>query len=97
MFAVINHLHLSIAVDKLKPGLELTGFPLLESLPGFQSIYFVKHADDRATVILLWDSAANAENGTRIFGQTWFAKNMAPFLASDQQRNVGEVIVRYQK
>lgn len=97
MFAVINQLHLSIPVDKLKPGLELTGIPLLESLPGFHGIYFVKHEDDRATVILLWDSAADAENGAKAFGPTWFAKNIAPFLASDQQRSVGEVIVKYQK
>jgi hypothetical protein len=94
MYVVINHLHLSIPVDQLRPGLEQEGVPLLQSMPGFQGFYLVKNADDRATALIFWDSAANAENGAKTFGPTWFAKNIAPYLASDQQRSVGEIIVR---
>ena len=36
-------------------------------------------------------------NGAKTFGPTWFAKNVAPYLASEQQRSVGEVILHYQK
>jgi len=97
MYVVINHLHLSIPVDELRPGLEQELVPLLQSMPGFQGFYFVKNANDRATVLLFWDSAANAENGAKTFGPTLFAKNIAPYLASEQQRSGGEVIVQAQQ
>jgi hypothetical protein len=96
MFAVVNHLHLNIPVDQLRSGLEQEGVPILAKLPGFKGINFVKVADDRAIVILYWDSAASADNGARTFGPTWFARNIAPHLASEQQRSVGEVIVHFQ-
>jgi heme-degrading monooxygenase HmoA len=93
MYAVVNHLHLSIPVDQIVEGMEREAIPLLKGLPGFQGINLVKVASDRAIVILFWDSAANADNGAKTFGPTWFAKNIAPYLASEQQRSVGEVIV----
>jgi hypothetical protein len=37
----------------------------------------------------------DAKNGADKFGPTWFAKNLAPFLASEQQRSSGEVLVGY--
>lgn len=95
MYAVTNHLHLTIPVDRLRPGLEQEARSLLENQPGFQGLYFVKNADDQATVILLWETAGDADNGAKAFGPTWFAKNIAPYLASPQQRSVGEVIVQY--
>jgi heme-degrading monooxygenase HmoA len=53
MFIVVNHLHLNIPVDELRPALEQEGIPLLESLPGFRGFYFVKNAEDRATVLVM--------------------------------------------
>jgi heme-degrading monooxygenase HmoA len=93
MYAVVNHLHLSVPVDQIVEGMEREAIPLLKGLPGFQGIHLVKVASDRAIVVLFWDSAANADNGAKTFGPTWFAKNIAPYLASEQQRSVGEVIV----
>jgi heme-degrading monooxygenase HmoA len=93
MYAVVNHLHLSIPVDQIVGGMEREAIPLLKGLPGFRGINLVKVASDRAIVVLFWDSAANADNGAKTFGPTWFAKNIAPYLASEQQRSVGEVIV----
>lgn len=95
MFAVVNHIHLSKPVDELRLPVEKEGLPLLSSFPGFQDFYFVKVDDTHLIFIILWDTAANAQNGAQKFGPTWFAQNVAPFLASDQQRSVGEVIVRY--
>ena len=97
MYIVINHLHLSIPVNQVCPGLEQEGIPLLEGLPGFHGLYFVEHTEDRATVILLWESASDADNEAKTFGPTWFAKNIAPYLASEQQRSGGEVIVQSRK
>jgi heme-degrading monooxygenase HmoA len=94
MYAVVNHLHLNIPVDQLRPGIVEEAIPLLASMPGFLDFYFVKVADDRATILLFWDSAANAENGAKTFGPTWFARNIAPYLAGPQERSVGEVLAR---
>ena len=96
MYAVVNHLHLSIPVDQIVDGVEREGISVLKALPGFQGITLVKVASDRAIVILYWDSAANADNGAKTFGPTWFAKNIAPYQASEQQRSVGELVVQYQ-
>jgi len=95
MFAVINHLHLKIPVDDLRPSLEQEGIPLLAAQPGFNNVYFVRHDEFHATVIILWDSPAAAEAGAKVFGPTWFAKNIAPQLASDQQRSAGEVVAKH--
>ena len=48
-----------------------------------------------AIVIILWKDAASADAGAKVFGPTWFAKNFAPYLASEQQRSGGDVIVHY--
>ena len=93
MFAVVNHLHLNVPVEQISSATAQEGLPILKGLPGFQGVNLVKVADDRLIVILYWDSAANAENGAKIFGPTWFAKNIAPHLASEQQPSVGEVIL----
>jgi hypothetical protein len=97
MFAVVNHLHLKVPIEQIHFATEQEGVPILKELPGFQGVNLVKVADDRMIVILYWDSAANADNGAKIFGPTWFAKNIAPFLASEQQRSGGEVILHYPK
>src|SRR5690242_4497994 len=98
MFAVVNHLHFSKPVDEFKQSVEEAGLPLLASFPGFQNFYFVRVDEYDAIVIIIWDSAENAKNGSQKFGPTWFAANFAPYLAnaSDQQRSMGEVIVPYQ-
>jgi heme-degrading monooxygenase HmoA len=64
MYAVINHLHLSIPVDQILPGFE-EAIPLVANMTGFQRAYLIKDADDRATVLLFWDTEADAENGAK--------------------------------
>jgi heme-degrading monooxygenase HmoA len=98
MFAVINHLHLSKPVNEFQAPIEQEGLlPLLSSLPGFRNFYFVRVSEDRGVVIILWDSAAEAANGANEIGPTWFAQHIAPYLASEQQRSVGEVIVQSER
>ena len=96
MFAVVNHLHLKVPVEQIREATAQEGLPILKDLPGFQGLTLVKAADDRMIVILHWDSPANAESGAKTFGPTWFAKNIAPYLASEQQRSAGEVMLHYQ-
>ena len=94
MYAVVNQLNLSIPVDELRRGLEEEGAPFLASLPGFRDFYLVRLSENLCTVIIFWDSQENAENGARVFGPTWFAQNIAPYLASEQQRSTGPVVVQ---
>ncbi len=91
MFAVVHHLHFNKPVDEFRAGIESEGLPILQTQLGFKNLFFVKNGDDRATVILLWEDAATA--GAKVFGPTWFAKNFAPFLAGEQERTAGPVIV----
>ncbi len=92
MFAVVNHLMLNKPVDEFRTAVQQEALPILQGLPGFRDLYFVKADDDHAIVILMWNTAADAQNGAAVFGPTWFAKNLAPYLKSEQQRSVGEVI-----
>jgi hypothetical protein len=92
MFAVVNHLHLSIPVEQVRLPLQMEALPLLQVQSGFLGAHVVKEAEDRAIVILLWASATDAQNGAQVFGPGWFHQNIAPYLASEQQRSVGEVI-----
>lgn len=96
MFAVVNHLHFSKPVDELAIAVREEGLGVLSALPGFQDFYFVKTGEDRAIVIIIWQDANSANEGAKVFGPTWFAKNFAPFLASEQQRSGGEVLVKYE-
>jgi len=96
MYAVINHLHLTIPLDNLREPLAQEGVPLLASLPGFRRFSLIKESENRGIALILWDTEANAINGGREFGPTWFAQHVAPYLASDQERTLGEIIVDHQ-
>ncbi len=97
MFAVINHLHFTRPAEDFVEGLEKEGLPLLSSQPGFVDFQFVKVAPDKAIVVILWKDSESAQNGAKVFGPTWFAQNIAPNLASEQERYVGPSLVSYQK
>lgn len=92
MVAVVNHLHLDIPVDELQASLEAEGAPLIASQPGFRGFYFVKAAEKHGIVVLLWETPADAQNAAGVFGPTWFAKNIAPHLAQEQDRSVGPIL-----
>ena len=96
MHVVVNHYHLNIPVEQISPKFE-AAVPLVAGMPGFQGAYLFKNADDRATLLLFWDSEADAESAHQKMGPTWFAKNVAPYLADPQDRSVGEVIFQHQK
>jgi heme-degrading monooxygenase HmoA len=96
MFAVVNHLHFDRPVEEFR-GAVAEGMPVLAALPGFKDFYFVKEAEDRGIIIIIWADAASAEHGASSFGPTWFANHIAPHLASPQQRTVGEVLASYRE
>jgi hypothetical protein len=96
MYAVINHYQLNIPVDQIRPKFEEAG-SLIATLPGFQGTYFVKHAENQATLLIFWDSEADAESANKLMGPTWFATNGAPHLTGPQQRSAGEVVAQRQK
>jgi hypothetical protein len=96
MYVVINHLHLDIPVDQILDSLREEFVPLLGGLKGFHHYYLVKEAEDRATVLAFYETAEDAANGASAVGSTYFAKYIAPHLASDsdQVRTAGEVVVQ---
>jgi hypothetical protein len=69
------------------------GLPLLSSLPGFRGFYAVEEAADRAALVVLWESREAAMNRAQVVGPGWFHKNIAPHLASEQVRTLGEVFI----
>ena len=93
MFAVINHLHFTKPAATFREPLEREGVPILAGLPGFRSFSFVQTAEDRAVVVIFWADGESAANGGRVFGPTWFAANVAPYLASEQERVLGPALV----
>lgn len=96
MHAVVNHLHFNKPVDEFRAAITDELLPLFTSLLGFREFDFVKVSNDRAIVIIFWHDAVSADNGAKTIGPTWFATNIAPFLASEQQRSTGEVIITHQ-
>ena len=93
MFAVVNHLDVTKPVDELGVAIEQEGASVLAGLPGFKGFHFVKVDDTHCIVIILWNTPADAQNGAQQFGPGWFAQNIAPYLASEQERSVGPVLV----
>ena len=96
MFAVVNQLHFTKPVDDFIAAINADGLPLLAILPGFVDFKFVKIAEDRAVVLLFWETGADAQNGAVQFGPTWFAKNCIPYLASEQQRVAGPIVMQHE-
>jgi len=92
MYAVINQVHLTKPIDDLLEPIDRELKPMVSSLPGFRGYSIVKEAEDRATVLIFWDTQADAINGGNTIGPTWFHENVAPYLASEQQRTLGEVV-----
>ena len=97
MFAVVNHLQFSKPVDDFRVALEKEGLPLLASNKGFIDFHFVKEAEDKAIVLILWEDAASAQAGAKSFGPTWFTANLKPYLVGPELRSVGEVILSHKK
>ncbi len=97
MFAVVNHLQFSKPVEKFRESLENEWLRLLASNKSFIDFHFVKAADDKAIVLILWEDEESAQSGAKSFGPTWFAKNFKPYLIGPEQRSVDEVILSYNK
>lgn len=90
---VINHLHLSEPVDGLVDEIRATFEPAFRAQAGFRHFWLVREGDDRAAVIIEWDTPDDAIAGSQAIGPTVFASVIAPRLASDQVRSVGPVLV----
>ena len=97
MYTVVNHLYLNVPIESIRQSAEQGLLPMLKDIPGFHGFNLVKAAEDHLIVILFWESLENANHGASVIGPTWFAKNIAPHLKSEQQRSVGEVILQYER
>jgi len=92
MVVVVNHLHLNKPIESLRESFDKEGLPLLARQPGFIEVFLVQSDVDHGIVIIVWEDRASADNGGKVMGPTWFHDNIAPYLASEQQRTVNEVV-----
>jgi len=95
MHAVVNHLHLNVPIEPIRQSAEQKLLPVFRDLPGFRGFNLIKAAQDHLIVVIYWESLEDANHGAGIIGPAWFAQNIAPHLASEQQRSVGKVILQY--
>jgi hypothetical protein len=91
MHTVINHLHLNLPAAEMAATLQ-QGADLLATYPGFHAAYISQEDADRVAVVIVWETQQDAETAAAKFGPSWFAENLAPRLASPQERSAGPVI-----
>lgn len=98
MHAIVNHLSFKVSIeDTLIQKVEQDLKPKLLALPGLQSFYIVRTAEDQAILVIVYHSLSALEEGTRMVGSPWFEANVAPYLSAPPQRSVGEVVVEARK
>ncbi len=95
MFTVINHLPLSVPVDSVIETIQREFPPVFDTLPGFRSFKLVKTAPNDMTVLIEWETGADAANGGAVIGPGLFNTHIFPLLAAEQQRRVGEVVLNH--
>jgi hypothetical protein len=90
---VVNHLRFDRPVDEVAPIVADRFPPVFDAQPGFHAFYFVKEADDRAVVVIVWDTPEAAVAGAKVIGPTLFDELIVPRLAGPQERSVGPALV----
>jgi heme-degrading monooxygenase HmoA len=92
---VINRLRFSVPVDEVASRVAAAFPPAFDGLDGFERFELVKVADDRAVVLIHWRDLAAAQAGAAAIGPTVFHEVVMPFLASEQDRVAGPVVVAH--
>lgn len=95
MHTVINHLYLNVPVETIRQAAEQSLLPMLKEIPGFREFDLVKAAEDHLIALLFWEDLESANHGASVIGPKWFAQSVAPYLKSEQERNLGEVVLQY--
>jgi hypothetical protein len=94
---VVNHMRFNVPVDELVPVVTERFLPAFDAQPGFHAFYFVREADDRAVVVIVWDSPEDAAAGSAALGPTVFNDVVVPRLAAAQERTVGPALVSHHR
>ena len=98
MHAIVNHLSFKAPIeDTLIQKVEQDLKPKVLALPGLHGFYLVQTAEDKAFIVLLYESLSALEEGTRTIGSPWFESNVGPYLSAPPQRSVGKVVVAASK
>lgn len=97
MHAVVNHLFLNVPIESIRQEAEASLLPIFKELAGFRQFNIVKAAEDHLIIIIFWETLENANDGASVIGPTWFAQHISPHLKSEQQRSLGEVILRFER
>ena len=89
---VVNHLELR---EPLPPetfaAAEEAGAALIEA--GGLSFHLARVDETHLVLVLFFASAEDADRVAREVGGPWMREHVVPYLASDTQRSVGEVLV----
>ena len=95
MYAVVNHFHFNIPVDKIKEHFLKKGLDIISSFPGFYKFYFIKEDEEQATVIIIWEDENSAQNTSDSLRATWFSQYIRPYLIGNRNTRAGEVVIDY--
>ncbi|RLT26661.1 MAG: hypothetical protein DWI48_05680 [Chloroflexi bacterium] len=90
---VTNQLHFDVPVETLVADIDHEFRAAFAGCSGFERFYLVQTAPDRATAVIVWATAEDAQAGAAVIGPSVFATLIAPHLASEQDRAVGPVVV----
>ncbi|HEX5040153.1 MAG TPA: hypothetical protein VFW95_08480 [Candidatus Limnocylindria bacterium] len=92
---VVRHLRLSKPVDEVAAEVLRTFPAAFRARPGFRSYYLSKVDDDRADVVMVWDSVEDAERAAEVIGPTAYQDVIAPAVAGDEPPRIGEAVVEF--
>ena len=92
---VVRHLRLSKPVDEVATEVRRTFPPAFRAQPGFRGYYLSKIDQDRADVVMIWDSVEDAERAADVIGPTAYEDVIAPHVAGDEPPRIGEAVVEF--
>lgn len=95
VFTVIHGMKLTVPVDSIVETVDREFLPVFDGLEGFRGFRLVKTAPDVATILVDWETGADAAKGMGVIGQTLFRTHLMPILAADMPRSMGEEVLRH--
>lgn len=93
MYAVVNHLHLSMPIGPDVWERAEAELPRrMREVEGFQAFHVIQVADDHLILVIVADSAEVLDRIAGDVGGDWMRENIVRHLAEPPQRLVGKIV-----